>query len=136
MAAAASDELIAATDLADLLVRRGMPFREAHGVVAGLVREARRVRAARWPSSPTPSCCGAGALADGPARQPARGWSPRSREGGTALARVREQLARGPRAARWRDAAARRPRFYDRPVLEVARDLVGCTVAHGGDGRA
>ena len=40
MAAAAADELIAATDLADLLVKRGMPFREAHGVVAGLVREA------------------------------------------------------------------------------------------------
>ena len=37
---AASDELLAATDVADLLVRRGMPFREAHGVVAGLVRSA------------------------------------------------------------------------------------------------
>jgi argininosuccinate lyase len=37
---AASDELIAATDLADLLVRLGIPFREAHGVVAGLVRTA------------------------------------------------------------------------------------------------
>lgn len=37
---AASDELIAATDVADLLVRRGMPFREAHGVVAALVRTA------------------------------------------------------------------------------------------------
>jgi argininosuccinate lyase len=35
---AASDEMIAATDVADLLVRRGMPFREAHGVVAALVR--------------------------------------------------------------------------------------------------
>ena len=35
---AASDELIAATDVADLLVRLGVPFREAHGVVAGLVR--------------------------------------------------------------------------------------------------
>src|SRR6478609_5585664 len=40
MQAAASDELIAATDVADLLVRRGLPFREAHGVVAGLVRTA------------------------------------------------------------------------------------------------
>jgi argininosuccinate lyase len=40
MAEAASDELIAATDVADLLVRLGMPFREAHGVVAGLVRAA------------------------------------------------------------------------------------------------
>jgi argininosuccinate lyase len=35
---ASSDELIAATDVADLLVRLGVPFREAHGVVAGLVR--------------------------------------------------------------------------------------------------
>jgi argininosuccinate lyase len=40
MAKAASDELIAATDVADLLVKLGMPFREAHGVVAGLVRTA------------------------------------------------------------------------------------------------
>ena len=40
MAAAASDELIAATDVADLLVRLGVPFREAHGIVAALVREA------------------------------------------------------------------------------------------------
>ena len=40
MSAAASDELIAATDLADLLVREGVPFREAHGIVGGLVRGA------------------------------------------------------------------------------------------------
>jgi argininosuccinate lyase len=40
LAEAASDELIAATDVADLLVRRGLPFREAHAVVAGLVRTA------------------------------------------------------------------------------------------------
>src|SRR4051794_6830207 len=40
LADAASDELIAATDLADLLVKRGVPFRESHGVVAGLVRTA------------------------------------------------------------------------------------------------
>jgi argininosuccinate lyase len=40
LAQAASDELIAAVDVADLLVRSGLPFREAHGVVAGLVRAA------------------------------------------------------------------------------------------------
>jgi argininosuccinate lyase len=40
MEAAAADETIAATDVADLLVRRGVPFREAHGVVAELVRAA------------------------------------------------------------------------------------------------
>jgi argininosuccinate lyase len=38
--AAAGDEMLAATDLADVLVREGVPFREAHGVVAGLVRTA------------------------------------------------------------------------------------------------
>ncbi len=38
LAEAATDELLAATDVADLLVRRGVPFREAHGVVAALVR--------------------------------------------------------------------------------------------------
>jgi argininosuccinate lyase len=40
LAEAADDEMLAATDIADLLVRRGMPFREAHGVVGGLVRTA------------------------------------------------------------------------------------------------
>jgi argininosuccinate lyase len=40
LAAAAADEFLAATDVADLLVRKGMPFREAQGVVGGLVREA------------------------------------------------------------------------------------------------
>jgi argininosuccinate lyase len=36
--AAASDEFLAATDLADLMVRHGVPFRKAHGVVTELVR--------------------------------------------------------------------------------------------------
>jgi len=40
LAAAAADEMAAATDVADLLVRKGMPFREAHGVVGDLVRRA------------------------------------------------------------------------------------------------
>jgi argininosuccinate lyase len=40
LAEAAGDEFLAATDVADLLVRKGMPFREAHGVVGALVRRA------------------------------------------------------------------------------------------------
>ncbi|HEY8467704.1 MAG TPA: argininosuccinate lyase [Solirubrobacterales bacterium] len=40
LAAVAADEFPAATDVADLLVRKGMPFREAHGVVGNLVRKA------------------------------------------------------------------------------------------------
>src|SRR6185437_1046857 len=40
MAAAAADEMIAAVDIADLLVRAGVPVREAHGGVAGMVRTA------------------------------------------------------------------------------------------------
>ena len=40
MSAAASDDLIAATDVADHLVKLGVPFRECHGIVAGLVRVA------------------------------------------------------------------------------------------------
>ncbi len=76
MAAAASDELIAATDLADLLVKRGMPFREAHGVVAALVRGRPRARG-RSPSWPRRS------WGTRPPRcsPPRRGWSRRSRRG-------------------------------------------------------
>jgi argininosuccinate lyase len=40
LAAAAADEMLAATDLADALVQEGVPFREAHGLVGGLVRSA------------------------------------------------------------------------------------------------
>jgi argininosuccinate lyase len=40
LSSAASDEMIAATDVADLLVRRGIPFRQSHGIVAALVRTA------------------------------------------------------------------------------------------------
>jgi argininosuccinate lyase len=40
MRAQTDDPLLGATDLAELLVRNGMPFREAHAVVGALVREA------------------------------------------------------------------------------------------------
>ena len=38
LAAASGDEMLAATEIADLLVRKGLPFREAHGIVGELVR--------------------------------------------------------------------------------------------------
>ena len=96
MRAAAGDELIAATDVADLLVRRGVPFREAHGVVAGLVRSAidqdkalsdlTREELARV--SPLLDAEIYALLGD-------RAWLESKRsQGGTSLPRVREQLER------------------------------------------
>ena len=96
LAAAAADELLAATDIADLLVQRGVPFREAHGVVAGLVRDA--VAQGRRLSSLTTQELQAHSpllgedfyalLRDG-------AWlESKVSEGGTSLARVREQLER------------------------------------------
>ncbi len=42
MRARAGESFSLATDVADYLVRKGMPFREAHAVVGGLVRECER----------------------------------------------------------------------------------------------
>jgi len=95
MSEAASDELIAATDVADLLVRRGVPFRQSHGIVAGLVREA--VDSGRGLSELTrEELAGhSDALDDEFYEVLAQGsWlESKVSEGGTALARVREQLA-------------------------------------------
>jgi argininosuccinate lyase len=94
---AASDEMIAATDVADLLVRLGMPFREAHGVVAGLVRSA--VDGGRVLSDLTTAELGAYsetlAAHDAEYREvlAQSSWlESKVSEGGTALARVREQI--------------------------------------------
>jgi argininosuccinate lyase len=87
MAAAASDELIAATDLADLLVKRGTPFREAHGIVAGLVREA--VDSGRPLADVAVPALGEEAAQ---VLQQSSWLESKVSEGGTALARVREQL--------------------------------------------
>jgi argininosuccinate lyase len=87
MAAAASDDLIAATDIADLYVKRGMPFREAHGIVGGLVRTAveagvplREVESEHLDEE-------ARALLE-----QASWLESKDSEGGTASARVRDQL--------------------------------------------
>jgi argininosuccinate lyase len=95
LAAAASDELIAATDIADLLVRRGVPFRQSHGIVAGLVRDSieqgkplseftveELARHAEELDEEVYEVLGQ------------RSWlESKVSEGGTSLARVREQIA-------------------------------------------
>ena len=100
--AAAADEFLAATDIADLLVRRGVPFREAHGVLAGLVRSA--LDQGKTLSELTPE-----ELSE---RSPLlddefyavlrdRAWlESKVSRGGTSLVRVREQLERARAALR------------------------------------
>ncbi len=92
---AASDEMIAATDVADLLVRRGVPFRAAHGIVAGLVRAA--VDSGRSLSALTPEELAAHSdVLDGEYYDvlAQRSWlESKVSEGGTSLARLDEQIA-------------------------------------------
>jgi argininosuccinate lyase len=107
MADAARDELIAATDIADLLVRHGMPFREAHGVVAGLVRRA--LKDGRALSEYTPAeLAEHSPLLGGEdyykALEPSAWLESKVSEGGTSLARVREQLALAREALHVREA--------------------------------
>jgi argininosuccinate lyase len=95
MADAASDEMIAAVDVADMLVRRGVPFRQSHGIVAGLVRDA--VSSGRTLSqlSREELARHSEALDDEfYAVLSQQSWlESKVSEGGTALDRVREQLA-------------------------------------------
>jgi argininosuccinate lyase len=98
MREAAADELLAATDVADLLVRLGMPFREAHGVVAGLVRSALDAGRSLSQLGAAELSAHSETLAAHEAEYRevlAEGsWLESKRsEGGTALARVREQIA-------------------------------------------
>jgi len=102
LAGAASDEVLAATDVADLLVKRGVPFRTAHGVVGGLVRAALERGKALSELTETELAELAPALRDDSAtsafgefyRLLGQGaWlESKVSEGGTALARVSDQL--------------------------------------------
>jgi argininosuccinate lyase len=96
MAAAASDELIAATDVADLLVRQGVPFREAHGIVGGVVRAAleRGKPLSELTDEDLAELAPQLAAPDFRALLEQSSWlESKVSEGGTALVRVREQLA-------------------------------------------
>ena len=96
MSAAASDDLIAATDVADHLVKQGVPFRECHGIVAGLVRVA--VDSGRSLGDLTDAELAAASERLDPAAfrallQQSSWLESKVSEGGTSLGRVREQLA-------------------------------------------
>jgi argininosuccinate lyase len=98
LAQAASDDALAATDLADVLVRRGVPFRRAHALVGGLVRST--LERGRTLSELTAEELAApdGALADAAGelhellQRPAAWLESKVSAGGTSLARVTEQL--------------------------------------------
>jgi len=95
LAAAATDEMLAAVDVADMLVKRGVPFRQSHGIVAGLVRTA--VESGRVLSQLTrEELASASEVLDDDfyAVLSQGAWlESKESEGGTSLARVREQLA-------------------------------------------
>ena len=100
LAAAAEDEMLAATDLADALVQEGVPFREAHGLVGGLVKaavesgkslsERRGLGAQRRPENAREAVRRA--------LQAGRTIESKVSAGGTASARVTEQLERAREA--------------------------------------
>ena len=97
--AAACDPFLAATDVADYLVEKGLPFREAHHLTGGLVRR----------------CLEKGEdLARGPARGPA-----------LPLSGVRRRLLRAPRARRAAGAQALPRRVRPRARARAARAGAG-----------
>ena len=102
LAAAAADQFLAATDVADLLVRRGLPFREAHGVVAGLVRSALEQGKLLSDLGPDELAAQSPLLDDEFYRllQDGAWLETKVSEGGTSLPRVREQLERARAALR------------------------------------
>lgn len=100
LAAACDDEALLATDLADELVRRGVPFREAHGAVGRLLRQADAagVKLAELPD--TAWCAVHPAFVEGgrPVLSPARSVEARSAPGGTARAAILAQLRQATEA--------------------------------------
>ena len=143
MAAAAADEMAAATDVADLLVRRGMPFREAHGVVGGLVRHALERGHRRSRRSRREQLAGFSELLDEEYYEVLGEGSLARLEGLRAAAPPRRP---SPRSSSSRAASLAEPRLMSRPAAAARssgrssrarrarspRDLIGCTLLHRG----
>ena len=107
MEAALAHGFLEATELADLLAQRGMPFREAHHVVGALVKQAEAAGVPlREVAAAHPAFRGVDLAGFGPAEAASRKTS----RGGTAPPRVREAVALAAGRAqelRARAAAAR-----------------------------
>jgi argininosuccinate lyase len=95
LAGALADETMLATDLADELVRRGVPFRESHGAVGRLLRAAdqRGVQMSRLPASVWAEAHPLFVTPAVPVVSPEASVDARAAEGGTARPAVLRQLA-------------------------------------------
>ena len=125
-----------------------MPFREAHGVVGGLVRDALDAGRALSELGAADLAAHSELLEASEVREvldAARQLESKRSEGGTSSERVAEQLAgragRGRRAAPGMRAAEAPPAaealeaaFFDRDVHLVARELIGCSLRFRGAG--
>ena len=132
--------MVAATDVADLLVRKGMPFREAHGVVGGLVRAAieadkplseldreELARHSELLDDEYYEVLGQGAWLDS-----------KLSSGGTSAAgspsSSRRRAGRSSGLGAAATVSALGVDFFDRSVHEVARELIGCELLVDGVG--
>jgi argininosuccinate lyase len=97
LAAALEDEALLATDLADELVRRGVPFREAHGAVGRLLRSADEagVTLSQLPDSAWRDAHASFVEPSRPALSATASVDSRSVQGGTSRSAVLHQLATG-----------------------------------------
>jgi argininosuccinate lyase len=95
LAGALADETMLATDLADELVRRGVPFRESHGAVGRLLRAAdqRGVQMSRLPASVWAEAHPLFVTPAVPVVSPEASVDARAADGGTARPAVLRQLA-------------------------------------------
>jgi argininosuccinate lyase len=96
MAAAASDPALGATDLAEHLVRGGLPFRRAHEIVGALVRhaEGKGVSLRDVPPADLPGIAPELTVESLSALDPARAVAARTLPGGPAPSQVLAEVAR------------------------------------------
>ena len=133
MRAAASEDRLLATELADALARRGIPFREAHEAVGRRVAAAEERRVSLSALGPGDGVTGA----DLGALDVDRALGRRSAEGGTAPRRVaRPPGRRSRRIAAVEEAVVRLPKGFlasgVRAGIRKKRPDVALLVAEGG----